>query len=158
MSKIPTLIPLILTALLALPATAVEDQGIPDESMGLSKTSVFDVPTPDVVSYLGGDAGTNLQRSLRSYETAPPMITHSIDGMLPITRDANLCKDCHVQPGMIGDKVKPGELVPSPASHYLSVKDGQLNMARWNCIQCHRPQADVKDLVANTFAFKAKKQ
>jgi len=52
---------LLLSAVLALslPAFAVEDQIIPDESLGLSKTSVYDVPDPSVVEYAGGDPGSN---------------------------------------------------------------------------------------------------
>ena len=102
MSK-PVTKTLLLSAVLALslPAFAVQDQAIPDDSLGLSKTSVYDVPDPAVVSYGGGDPGTN-KRSVRSYNSAPPMITHSTTDMLPITRDSNLCKDCHVQPDLIG--------------------------------------------------------
>ncbi|MBD3743435.1 MAG: nitrate reductase cytochrome c-type subunit, partial [Stenotrophomonas sp.] len=44
-----------------------------------------------------------------------------------------------------------GVPVPAPASHYVDVKKGDLYMGRWNCTQCHAPQADVKNLVVNTF-------
>jgi cytochrome c-type protein NapB len=143
---------LLLSAVLALslPAFAVQDQAIPDDSLGLSKTSVYDVPDPAVVNYAGGDPGTN-KRAVRSYNSAPPMITHSINDMLPITRDSNLCKDCHVQPDLIGQKITPGMPIPAPASHYVDVKTGHLYMGRWNCVQCHRPQAKVDVLVTSTF-------
>jgi nitrate reductase (cytochrome), electron transfer subunit len=143
---------LLLSAVLALslPAFAVQDQTIPDDSLGLSKTSVYDVPDPAVVNYAGGDPGTN-KRAVRSYNSAPPMITHSINDMLPITRDSNLCKDCHVQPDLIGQKITPGMPIPAPASHYVDVKTGHLYMGRWNCVQCHRPQAKVDVLVTSTF-------
>lgn len=140
----------VLASLLSLPAFAVEDQAIPDDSIGLSKTSVYDVPDPTVYKYGGGDPGTN-KRAVRSYNTAPPMITHSIKDMVPITRRSNLCKDCHVQPEMIGQKLEVGMPVPTPASHYVNVKKGQLYMGRWNCTQCHAPQAKVEVLVQNTF-------
>jgi cytochrome c-type protein NapB len=71
--------------------------------------------------------------------------------MLPITRDSNLCKDCHVVPELIGTKLEPGIPIPAPASHYLDVKKGELYMGRWNCVQCHRPQAKVDVLVKSTF-------
>jgi cytochrome c-type protein NapB len=144
------LLSVILASLLSLPASAVEDQAIPDDSIGLSKTSVYDVPDPAVYKYGGGDPGTN-KRLAKSYYTAPPMIPHSIKDMTPITRSTNLCKDCHVQPEMIGTKLEAGMPVPAPASHYVSVKKGQLYMGRWNCIQCHRPQAKVDVLVQSTF-------
>jgi nitrate reductase (cytochrome), electron transfer subunit len=151
MSK-PVTKTLLLSAVLALslPAFAVQDQAIPDDSLGLSKTSVYDVPDPAVVSYGGGDPGTN-KRAVRSYNSAPPMITHSTNDMLPITRDSNLCKDCHVQPDLIGQKITVGMPIPAPASHYADLKKGQLYMGRWNCTQCHRPQAKVDVLVTSTF-------
>jgi cytochrome c-type protein NapB len=144
---------LLLSAVLAwsLSAFAVQDQTIPDDSLGLSKTSVFDVPDePATADYSGGDPGSNA-RALRSYNSAPPMITHSIKDMLPITRDSNLCKDCHVQPDLIGQKILPGMPIPVPANHYVDVKKGELYMGRWNCVQCHRPQAKVDVLVHSTF-------
>lgn len=145
----------VLASLLSLSAYAVQDQAIPDDAIGLSKTSVFDTPDPDVVVYSNQDAGTVGKRSERSYWTAPPMIPHTTKDMVPITRDFNLCKDCHVQPDLIGMKIEPGMPVPAPVSHYLNAKKGDLHMGRWNCTQCHRPQADVKLLVESVFDRKA---
>lgn len=144
------LMSMMLASLLSLPASAVEDQAIPDESLGLSKTSVYDVPDPAVFRYGGGDPGSN-KRIVRSYNTAPPMIPHTTKDMVPITRASNLCKDCHVMPDLIGQKIEPGMPVPAPASHYVNVKKGRLYMGRWNCTQCHREQAKVDVLVQSTF-------
>ncbi len=143
---------LLLSAVLALslPAFAVEDQAISDDSLGLSKTSVYDDPSPIVVNYGGGDPGTN-KRAVKSYHTAPPMITHTIVDMVPITRDSNLCKDCHVQPDLLKQKIVQGMPIPAPATHYVNVKKGELYMGRWNCVSCHRPQAKVDVLVQSTF-------
>ncbi len=122
---------------------------IADTELGLSKTSVEDVPIPDVFEYSSTDPGSN-DRAERSYHTAPPMITHSIQDMVPITQDFNLCRDCHVQPDMLGQPIEKGMPVPAPVSHYVeNTKD--LYMGRWNCTQCHAPQADVKLLVDTTF-------
>ncbi|TCJ16522.1 hypothetical protein EZJ19_04900 [Parasulfuritortus cantonensis] len=140
---------------LSLPAAAVQDQAIPEDDLGLSKASVYDTPEPAAFEYGDKDAGTVGKRAARSYNTAPPMIPHTTKDMVPITRDSNLCKDCHVQPDMIGQKITPGIPVPVPASHYVDVKKGELYMGRWNCIQCHRPQADVKLLVESVFDKKA---
>lgn len=145
------------TWILSVPASAVEDQAIPDDAIGLSKTSVFDDPSPDVFEYKGGDAGTNAYLP-RSYHTAPPMIPHTTKDMVPITRDSNLCKDCHVIPDMIGQKIDKGVPKPAPVSHYEDVKAGQLYMGRWNCIQCHAPQANVGVLVQSTFGKKPVKR
>lgn len=136
---------------LSLTAFAVQDQAIPDDALGLSKTSVYDVPDePAMADYGGGDPGSN-KLIARSYNTAPPMIPHTVKDMLPITRETNLCKDCHVLPDLIGHKLAPGMPIPSPASHYVDVKKGVLYMGRWNCVQCHRPQAKVDLLVKSTF-------
>lgn len=141
----------ITAAILSLSASAVQDQSIPDDDLGLSKTSVFDVPSPDVFEYGSADPGTVGKRVERSYNTAPPMVPHSIKDMVPIRQDFNLCKDCHVVPDMIGTKITPGVPVPAPVSHYVNVKAGELYMGRWNCTQCHAPQANVNSLVVNTF-------
>jgi cytochrome c-type protein NapB len=143
---------LLLSAVLALslPANAVQDQSIPDDDLGLSKTSVYDVPDPIIVNYGGGDPGTN-KRAEKSYHTAPPMITHSIVDMVPIRQDFNLCKDCHVQPDLLKEKITVGMPIPAPVSHYTNVKKGELYMGRWNCTQCHAPQANVNVLVQSTF-------
>ncbi len=140
---------------ITLSASAVQDQTIPDEDMGLSKTSVYDTPEPAVFEYATEDAGTVGKRALRSYNTAPPMIPHTTKDMIPITRDANLCKDCHAQPDLIGQKITTGVPVPAPVSHYTNVKKGELYMGRWNCTQCHREQANVKLLVESVFDKKA---
>ena len=143
---------LLLSAVLALslPAFAVEDQAISDDSLGLSKTSVYDDPSPIIVNFGAGDPGTN-KRAVKSYHTAPPMITHTIVDMVPITRDSNLCKDCHVQPDLLKQKIVQGMPIPAPATHYVNVKKGELYMGRWNCVACHRPQAKVDVLVQSTF-------
>lgn len=135
---------------LGFTAAAAENQAIPDDNLGLTKGSVYEVPSPDAVEFTSGDAGST-KRIARSYNTAPPMVPHSIKDFVPITRDANLCKDCHVQPALIGQKVPPGTPIPAPASHYVDAKQGQLHMGRWNCTQCHREQADVRLLVDSVF-------
>jgi len=142
---------------LSLSASAVQDVAIPDDELGLSKTSVYDVPDPEVVTFGAKDPGTVGKRAARSYNTAPPMIPHTTKDMVPITRESNLCKDCHVQPDMIGQKIEPGIPVPAPVSHYVNVKKGDLHMGRYNCTQCHREQAEVKLLVESTFDKKARK-
>jgi cytochrome c-type protein NapB len=144
---------LLLSALMAcaLSAYAVQDVAIPDDSIGLSKTSVFDVPDPAVTEYGNADVGSVGKRSERSYVTAPPMIPHTIQDMVPIKQDFNLCKDCHVQPDLLKQKITKGMPVPAPVSHYVDVKTGSLYMGRWNCTQCHAPQAKVNTLVNNTF-------
>ncbi len=147
---------LALASILSVSVSAVDDQAIPDDALGLSKTSVYDVPDPDLITYNDGDPGSN-ELLATSYHTAPPMISHHVNDMLPITRESNLCKDCHVQPDLIGTKIEPGMPVPAPRSHYVNVKRGQLYMGRYNCVQCHAPQAKVDVLVKSTFKLPGKK-
>jgi len=135
------------------PSAGKQAVAVSDSEIGLSKTSVYDVPVPEEFVYLGGAPGEN-ELLVRSYHTAPPMITHSIEDMTPITQDFNLCKDCHVQPGLIGIPHEKGMPVPAPRSHYVENSD-DLYMGRWNCTQCHAPQANVKLLVETNF-IKAK--
>lgn len=130
-------------------AGTVEREPIADADLGLSKTSLDDVPIPESFSYGGGDPGTN-DLAQTSYHTAPPMITHSTEGMEPIKQDFNLCKDCHALPDLIGQPIEKGMPTPAPRSHYVE-NSSDLYMGRWNCTQCHRPQANVKLLVESTF-------
>ncbi len=117
------------------------------------------------------------KRFARSYVNAPPLIPHSVDGLLPITAKNNSCLGCHMP-----DVAKGVGATPIPESHFTDfrpkttldksgqvVKDGKvvenssdvkiakfrkmkkLNPARYNCSQCHVPQANIKPLVGNTF-------
>jgi nitrate reductase (cytochrome), electron transfer subunit len=147
-----TLIGAVLSAMaFTLTASAVQDQTIPDEDLGLSKSSVYDVPEPAIFEYSQQDAGSVGKRAVRSYNSAPPMIPHTVQDMVPIRQDSNLCKDCHVVPDLIGQKITAGMPVPAPVSHYVNVKKGELYMGRWNCTQCHAPQANVNLLVESVF-------
>lgn len=97
----------------------------------------------------------------RVFQGAPPQVPHSLDGLLPITKDENPCFACHL-PNMAGD-----DDVPIPASHFARAKvmvasraeagpgagaalsyvtgyaqDEDLPGARYNCVQCHTPVAE----------------
>ncbi len=137
---------------LALSSLAWANSGGPvaDSAMGLSKTSVFDDPSPPAFAY--PDTTPAAAHPLpRAYEGAPPQVPHGIADFLPITADENTCLSCHDKPKLMGKKLK-GLATPMPESHYTKV-DGkwQRNNNRYVCTQCHVPQANVKDLVGNTF-------
>jgi cytochrome c-type protein NapB len=134
---------------LSLPAAAA-DKGLTEEQMGLSRTSVNIDPDPATFEYSQADPSTSGVLP-RAYPGAPPMVPHMIADLLPITRDSNNCVACHQQPDQVGKKKVKGDPTPLPASHYTSVKNNALNMGRYNCIQCHTPQANVNNLVGNTF-------
>ena len=116
----------------------------------------------------------------RAYKDAPPMIPHSVDGLLPITRENNQCLGCHLP-----EVAKSMGATPIPVTHFTNyrpltamndgyvVKDGEvlgydiqntsdiklakarksdtLYQGRFNCTQCHAPQSKTKTDVANTF-------
>jgi len=125
-----------------------------DDQMGLAPGSVFDDPSPEVFQY--PDTEPSAARGLqRAYLGAPPQIPHRIDNLLPIRAKKNGCLRCHDAPDMIGKpRAASGEPTPMPLTHYVKLDDGSLKRAdnRHVCVQCHTPQAEVKELVGNTFA------
>lgn len=124
-----------------------------DDQMGLSKTSVFDDPTPEVFQYPQTEPSA-AQALPRAYIGAPPQVPHKIAVFMPITRGKNLCITCHDKPALIGAAKSRGIAAPMPESHYHKADNGKLEFSdtRYVCVQCHTPQAEVKDLIGNTFA------
>ncbi len=153
------------------------DKVITPESLSLRKTDVVDESkAAPVDAKFDAAAPGQSKRFERSYENAPPLIPHSVEGLLPITRSNNQCLSCHTP-----EAAKSMNATPIPASHFTDfrpktelkdgkiVKDGKvikntsdvtlakfkkmkkLSPARFNCSQCHVPQANVKPLVENTF-------
>ena len=140
-----------LTALIGL-GIATAGELLDDTEMGLSKTSVFDTPSPTAFSHATTDPEDS-EPLPRAFPGAPPQIPHEIESMLPILAKDNQCLDCHDEPRSIGKKRKGRS--PIPESHYAVMGDDRskwkLSGARFTCNQCHVPQVDVKPLVDNTF-------
>jgi cytochrome c-type protein NapB len=138
---------LIACALVAAPAAA--EDAIPDEDLGLSRTSVFDIPEPSAYRYDGTAPAIPEMSSLEA-----PVIPHEIRQYERITISRNPCVNCHLQPELIGQPVPAGEPTPIPADHYgaepTSTDALALAGARWVCTQCHVPQANTPPLVGNT--------
>jgi cytochrome c-type protein NapB len=131
-------------------ACAATGKPIAENEMGLSRTSVFEDPSPEVFQYpeTKPAAATALPVA---WDGAPPQIPHDIDAYLPIKADANACLDCHDKPANMGKKEK-GRPTAMPESHYTKVEDKwERSNSRYVCTQCHAPQASVKDLVGNSF-------
>ncbi|HEY3351409.1 MAG TPA: nitrate reductase cytochrome c-type subunit [Thermoanaerobaculia bacterium] len=109
------------------------------------------VPSPKPFDYVTKDPGDGKVLP-RPFASAPPLIPHTVEGLLPITRADNGCVTCHAV-----DKAEPGGPVPIPASHYVdlrnapTVKRAEIAGSRFVCTACHVPQAGVKPLVANSF-------
>ena len=162
---------------LAISAYAA-DKVITPESLSLRKTNIVDESKAAPVDAKFDAAAPGAAKTIeRSYQNAPPLIPHSVDGLLPIKKDSNQCLGCHMP-----DVAKGVGATPIPASHFTDfrpatklgkdgkvIKDGKavvnttditiakyksmkkLNPARFNCSQCHVPQANIKPLVENTF-------
>lgn len=147
---------MIMSALLAYATAAATAEPLAAEEMGLSKTSVFDTPTPDAFAYTAPAPRKSslLPRAYGGFEGAPPQIPHAIDGFLPITADNNACAGCHDRPHLIGRERRKGATPPIPRSHYGGFKgegdEDTLSGANYVCSQCHVPQSGVEPLVVNT--------
>jgi cytochrome c-type protein NapB len=92
-----------------------------------------------------------------SYRTAPPMIPHSIKGMVPITVGHNMCLNCHLP-----QNAKALGVTPMPPDHFVDnfVNGKHLRRvagSRYFCTTCHDPQANIPLAVENKFeSLKAK--
>jgi cytochrome c-type protein NapB len=107
------------------------------------------------------------QRMERAFENAPPMIPHSTEGLIPITKDKHMCISCHMPEIAVVMKSTP--IPPSHMTDYrpdvnvnsdgkitkpnVVQKDlgGKLDMSRYMCTQCHVPQADISPAIQNNF-------
>jgi len=168
---------LLSVAVLAVGAIAAE-KAISDTELSLRKMDVFDEnKAKPVDAKFDAAAPGQAKRFDRSYMNAPPLIPHSVEGLLPITKNNNQCLGCHMP-----NVAKSMGATPIPKSHFTDfrpktelakdgkiVKDGKevvntsdvklakfktlkdLSKARFNCSQCHVPQANVKPLVKNNF-------
>jgi cytochrome c-type protein NapB len=147
----------LLLAALAAPASADGKKGpkaapVKDAQLGLSKTSVFDVPSPPAYEAEDGAPGEKPLPKRLSAEL-PPVIPHAIGDFLPITRDANMCIECHELPG----PKRKGEPTPLPRSHYVDWRHDQGRVlekhagARWVCTACHVARTDAPPLVGNRY-------
>jgi len=143
--------------MIAASSVAFAAQPIAPDGMGLSKGSVFEVPSQKAYAVKGGQPGQN-KLLPRAYLGAPPQVPHDIADFLPITAQSNMCAACHAQPDQWGKKREKGAPVPIPPSHYTDLRNApgkvtdHLIGARYNCTQCHVPQMDAKPLVENTFS------
>ena len=96
-------------------------------------------------------AAGEAQRYERSFENAPPMIPHDLEGLVPITADNNMCVTCHMP-----EVAKDVGATPIPKSHLYSIRnkkdlEGKLSDDRFNCTTCHVPQANVEAKFKNNF-------
>jgi cytochrome c-type protein NapB len=129
-------------------------EAIDELNMGLSKTSVFDTPTPAPAAYSHAKPGKN-DWLPRAWEGAPPQIPHGIEEYLPVVATDNQCLDCHDKPKYIGKPKNMDRTIknksPMSRDHYASEDLEEVDGARFNCTQCHVPQSNAAPLVESTF-------
>jgi len=87
----------------------------------------------------------------KSFVTAPPMIPHSVKGMVPITVKNNMCLNCHMP-----QNAKALGVTPMPKDHFVDNFEGGKHIqrvagSRYFCTTCHAPQANLNPVVENKF-------
>ena len=98
-------------------------------TLGLRQTDLYSEKdeTSGVKTDYSRPAPGQSTRFERAYVNAPPMIPHSVDGLLPIKQDNNQCIGCHMP-----ESAKAMGATPIPASHFTNyrpkteLKDGEL--------------------------------
>ncbi len=156
-------------------------KSVSEKSMGLRKTDLYSEETThgDKADYDRPAPGASTKFE-RAYKDAPPMIPHSVEGLLPITKMNNQCLGCHMpeiapsvgstpippthftnyrpHTSMKGDMVlKEGQVLGSTLSNTSDIEIAEttvtdtLYQGRFNCTQCHAPQSKMETSVANTF-------
>jgi cytochrome c-type protein NapB len=113
--------------------------------------------------YIEADAGDSKLLE-RSWDGEPHQIPHSVEDMLPILIDENECLECHHPDNTVSKKDKP-----LPQSHFerpemgMGLEGGQVWVItsyrkdedvvgfRYNCVQCHTPQATNVPTPESTF-------
>ena len=143
----------VLASLLLMGMLLPEEQskGTPDTEIGLSKTSVFDTPAPEVTRTNTSEPG-DLPLPERGFPEEPPVIPHGVGEFLPITFAENQCAECHAEEEKI-----PGEPTPMPRSHYVDLRNapkdvqGEIVGARYSCVSCHVSPGGNVPLTPNSF-------
>ena len=163
---------------------AKEDLGnkkeVTEEALGLRKVDLYSEDKAEgVQADFSRPAPGSATKFERAFVNAPPMVPHSVEGLLPITQNNNQCLGCHMP-----ESAKSMGATPIPVSHFTNyrpktvvkgnevVKEGKvlsksntadvklakasksdkLYQGRFNCSQCHAPQAKIDTVVGNTFA------
>jgi cytochrome c-type protein NapB len=150
------MMPRVVTALivvLVLTCGCAEPTGesVPEEQIGLAEGRLEDLPPIAPLPTPPPEPG-EAPAVPASFEGAPPSVPHTIADYLPITRDENLCVDCH----LVQDK-EPGDPTPIPESHFMDlrhspdVRGDALVGTRWSCVACHVAPQGVEPLVTNRF-------
>lgn len=124
----------------------------PKDLGGFRSSDVMDENSVKLLEYqYSTDPAGSAKNIERAFENAPPMIPHDLEGLIPITKDMNMCVTCHMP-----DVAKDAGATPLPKSHFYSIRNNKdladkLSDDRFNCTQCHAPQANVTVPFKNNF-------
>lgn len=126
-------------------------QSYKEEELGLRKVDLYSEKTvvaePTAYSTVAAGESKVIQRS---FENAPPLIPHDVEGMLDMTKESNACISCHLPE--VAEAVKA---TPIPKSHFFDMRTQkvltEMSQARYNCSACHVPQSNNEPLVKNEF-------
>ncbi len=148
-----------------------------NKSFGLRDADLLDETkvVSDETKYLTDPAGASTKIK-RAFENAPPMISHDVEGMLPITIDNNQCIMCHdpmlaesmgataipkshftnfredVNIDKKGQLQRDGKIVENSSDIKTVVKPlDHLSNSRFNCSACHAPQSQSEIVPENNF-------
>ena len=147
---------------------------VTESRLGLRKTDLYseEKETTGMKTNYSSDAPGTSKRLERAFQDAPPMIPHSVEGLLPIKAGNNQCVGCHMP-----EVASSMGATPIPKSHFtdfrpkhkvvngmfkksidnykneiaISKPQDKLVQARFNCSQCHAPQSKGDLAVSNTF-------
>lgn len=150
------------------------DDFVTEESLGLRKTDLYSENTTegDQGVFDAGAPGQGIVME-RSFENAPPLIPHTTQGFLPIKANLNMCLSCHMP-----NVAEATKSTPIPPSHFMDFRPeiveenglvkayrddetmntvtteylgDKLSNTRYNCSQCHVPQANITVELKNNF-------
>ncbi len=111
---------------------------------GLRKAPLTKTPNIPKIKYNNTQPVPGSVKPLnKSFVTAPPQIPHSTEGLVPITIKNNACLNCHMP-----KNAKAMKMTAIPSDH---LEKGKIKGSRYNCTQCHAPQADVNPVIENKF-------
>ena len=141
----------IFLALAAVACGSTAPEPTPRDQIGLVEGGISDIPTPPAVVLNETDPGGQ-PTAPAPFADAPPVVSHGVAEFLPISRDENMCIDCH----MLDEKVE-GEPTPIPESHYVDLRNrpdvvnSEIAGARYVCTACHIETTETTPLVPNRF-------
>jgi len=92
---------------------------VTESTLGLRKGNLYTEDSKELPAITDFDrpAPGSSTRFERAYVNAPPMIPHSVDGLLPITKNNNQCIGCHMP-----DVAKSMGATPIPVSHFTNYR------------------------------------